>query len=42
MCPVYSPAFDAKYVLETGPGFSESHSIAPGSEAVINMTHIYG
>jgi len=42
MCPVYSPAFDAKYVLETGSGFSESHSIAPGSEAVINMTQIYG
>jgi uncharacterized protein len=41
MCPVYSPSLDAKYVLETSAGYAESHSIAPGSEAVINIRHIY-
>lgn len=37
LCPVHSPSNNARYVLETGAGFAESHLIEVGSKAVINI-----
>jgi uncharacterized membrane protein (UPF0127 family) len=36
-CPVFTPLKDAKFVLETGAGFADSHSVKEGTRIVENL-----